>query len=281
MRHTFLIILMICNLGLIQAQHTDTIHLDKSHIFSLYTGFSKHLERDEAMSPFKYRGHSIPIEISYRYSSTKSHQIFYAKFENLNLTSSLPNYENAGLNHYVKCTDIQMGYSYLRRAFRSVKYQSNLYLGGEINSLLNLRQQAYINNNEFLMLDQFNSLGLKAQFEKHFANNKQTAMVSLKIPLVSYVLMGDTYNAYVGKKIDPLMNYGGNMLFYLAKKGDFVSLNSLVYFKTDFSFVHFFGSHFGIEGKYSLRYYKFSRYQDINYSKNLQNQFLIGIVGKF
>jgi hypothetical protein len=92
--------------------------------------------------------------------------------------------------------------------------------------------------------------------------------------------MGDTYNAYVGKKIDPLMNYSGNMLLYLAKKGDFVSFNKLVYFKTDFSLIQFIGSHFGIELKYSLRYYKFSQYQDINYSKNLQNQFLIGIVGK-
>jgi hypothetical protein len=180
----------------------------------------------------------------------------------------------------VKSINIQMGYSYLRRAFRSAKYKSDFYFGGEINSLLNLRQQAYINNNEFLMLDQFNSLGFKAQLEKRFVSNRQVAFVSLNIPLISYVLMGDTYNAYVGKKIDPLMNYSGNMLLYLAKKGDFVSFNKLVYFKTDFSFVQFIGSHIGIECKYSIRYYKSTQYQDINYSKNLQNQFLIGIVGK-
>jgi hypothetical protein len=169
------------------------------------------------MSPFKYRGHSVPVEISFRYNSTKCRQIFYANFDNSELTSSLPNYENAGLNHYVQSTNIQMGYSYLRRAFKSARYQSVLYFGGEINSLLNLRKQAYIKDNKFLMLDQFNSLGFKMQLEKRFANKKQAAFVSLNVPLVSYVLMGDTYNAYVGKKIDPLMNYSGNMLFYLAK----------------------------------------------------------------
>jgi hypothetical protein len=280
MRYTATIILMIFSLGLIQAQDTDSFHSDKSHYFSLYTGFSRYIERDDAMSPFIFRGHSLPIELSYSYFGSKSHQIFYANFDNLRLISSLPNDDNAGLIHYVKSINIQMGYSYLRRAFRSAKYKSDFYFGGEINSLLNLRQQAYINNNEFLMLDQFNSLGFKAQLEKRFVSNRQVAFVSLNIPLVSYVLMGDTYNAYVGKKIDPLMNYSGNMLLYLAKKGDFVSFNKLVYFKTDFSFVQFIGSHIGIECKYSIRYYKSTQYQDINYSKNLQNQFLIGIVGK-
>lgn len=271
---------MIFNLGLTQAQVIDSIHLDKSYIFSLYTGSSKHIERDEAMSHFKYRGHSMPIEISYRYFSTKCRQIIFMNFDNPELLSSLPNYENAGLNHYVQITNIQMGYSYMRRAFRSVKCQSDLYLGAEFNSLLNLRQQAYINNNEFLMMDQFNSLGFKAQLEKRFANNKQVAFVSLNIPLVAYVLTGDTYNAYVGNKIDPLVNYSGNMLVYLLKKGDFVSFNKLVYFKTDFSFVQFISNHIGIECKYSLQYYKFSQYQDINYSKNLQSQLIIGIVVK-
>ena len=280
MRLASTIILMIFSLGLIQAQDIDTFHLDKSHYFSINTGFSKYIERDDAMSPFKFRRHSLPIEISYRYFGTKSRQIFYANFDNLRLISSLPNYENAGLNHFVQNTNIQMGYSYLRKAFSFPKYHSNIYFGCEISSLLNLRQHAYIYNNKLLMLDQFNSLGFKAQLEKRFASNKQVAFLSLNIPFVSYVLMEDTYNAYVGKKIDPLMNYSGNMLKYLAKKGDFVSFNKLVYFKTDFSFVQFIGSHFGIECKYSLRYYKFSQYQDINYSKNLQSQFLIGIVGK-
>jgi hypothetical protein len=76
------------------------------------------------------------------------------------------------------------------------------------------------------------------------------------------------------------MNFSGNTLVYLAKKGDFVSFNSLVYFKTDFSFSQFFGDHIGVECRFSLRYYKFTQYQDLNYSKNLQSQFLIGLVGK-
>ncbi|MFA5849503.1 MAG: hypothetical protein WC833_06450 [Bacteroidales bacterium] len=265
---------------LIWFQTSISFSQDKSHIVSLYSGVSKYIERDDAMSPFKYRGFSIPIEISYRYIGAKCRQTFYANFDKLRLQSSLPDYENAGLNHYVQNTNIQIGYSYLHRVFRLVKYETDLYLGGEINSLINLRQHAYIHNNEFLMMDQFNSLGLKAQLEKRFASNKRVVSASLNIPFISYVLMGNTYNAYVGEKIDPLMNYSGNMLFYLAKKGDFVSLDKLVYFKTDISFIQFISSHIGVELKYSLRYYKFTQYQNINYSKNLQNQFLIGIIGK-
>jgi hypothetical protein len=268
------------SLGLIRAQEPDTSHTNRFHIFSLYTGYSKYIERDDAMSPFKYRGHSLPVEISYRYSGTKSHQIFYANFDNLRLRSSLPDYANAGLNHYVQSTNIQVGYSYLRKAFSFHEYHFNIYVGGEISSLLNLRQHAYIHNNEFLMLDQFSSLGVKALLEKRFASNKQLAFFSINIPFVSYVLMGNTYNAYVGEKTDPLMNFSGNTLVYLAKKGDFVSFNSLVYFKTDFSFSQFFSDHIGVECRFSLRYYKFTQYQDLNYSKNLQSQFLIGLVGK-
>lgn len=280
MRQAASIALFLFNLGLTQAQVTDSILLDKSQILSVYTGLSKHIERDEAMSPFKYRGHSMPIEISYRYFSTKCRQIIYANFDNPELLSSLPNFENAGLNHYVQSSDIQIGYSYLLRAFSLADYKSDIYFGGEISSLLNLRRQAYINNNEFLMLDQFNSLGFKAQLVKHFTNNKQVAFASLNIPVVAYVLLGDTYNAYVGEKTDPLVNFNGNMLVYLLKHGDLVSFNKLVNFKMDVSIIQFVSNHIGFEFYYSLRYYKFTQYQDFNYSRNLQNQFLIGIVGK-
>lgn len=280
MRRTATIILMIFSFELIQAQDIDSIPPDKSHIISLSAGFVKYIERDDAMSPFKYRGHSSPFELSYRFNGLKSRHGFYANFDNSKLTSSIPNYEKAGLNHYVQSTNIQMGYSYLRKAFSLPKFQSNLYLGGEIGSLVNLRQHAYMYNNEFLMLDQFNSLGFKAQVEKRFANKKQLAFFSINIPVVSYVLMGNTYNFYVGEKTDPLINYSENVLLYLAKNGDFVSFNKLAYFKTDFSFIQFIGNHIGIECKYSLRYYKYCQFQNINYSKNLQNLFLIGLTVK-
>jgi hypothetical protein len=280
MRPIATIILLIFSFGFGYAQETDTIHSGKSHVFSLHTGFVKYIERDDAMSPFAYRGHSLPVEISYRFTDTIVRHLFYMHFDNLRLRSSLPDYEYAGLNHYVKSTDIQIGYSYLRRAVRFVNFHSDLYLGAEFNSILNLRQHAYIENNEFLMLDQFNSLGFKALLEKRFPNERQVVTVSLNIPVVSYVLMGNTYNAYVGEKTDPLMDYSGNMLMYLAKNGDIVSFNRLVYFKTDVSLVQFISRHIGIECKFSLRYYRFCQYHDLNYSRNLQNQLIIGIVGK-
>jgi hypothetical protein len=280
MRHSAIIILMIVNIGLMQAQDMDDFRSDKAHIFSLRTGITKYVEKDDAMSPFIYRGSALPMEISYRFLGTKSRQVFYANFDNLRLSPSIPNYENAGLSHYVRSTNIQIGYSYMRNSFSLPKCHCNLYLGCEISSLLNLRHHAYIYNNEFVMLDQFNSLGFTAQLEKQFANKKRGAFLGIEIPVVSYVLMGNTYNYYVGEKTDPLINYNGNVLSYLAKNGNFVSFDKLVYYKTDFSFIQLIGKHIGIEGKYSFRYYRFSQFQNLNYSKNLQSIFSLGLIGK-
>lgn len=279
-KYFFFLIIICFQPSISFSQNTLKVNSDKSHVFSFYTGYSKYIERDDAMSPFKYRGHSLPLEVNYRYNGAKCRQIFYVNFDKLRLLSSLPDYADAGLNHYVHNTNIQMGYSYLCRVFRLANFKTDIYFGGEINSLLNMRQHAYINNNEFLMLDQFSSLGFKALIEKRSTNDKQIATLNINIPFLSYALMQNTYNAYNGDKIDPLMNYSGNVLLYIAKKGDFVSLNKLLYFKTEFSFIQFISNHIGIECKLSIRGYKFTQYQDMNYSKNLQSQILVGIVGK-
>jgi len=254
--------------------------INKFHQISLITGVSKNIERDDAMSQFKYKGYSAPFEIGYKHNGNISHLIFYAGYDKQRLTSSLPDYGAAGLIHYVNSTNIQIAFSYLLRTIKSERYRIELYLGAELGSLINLRQQAYCNNNEFLMLDQFNSLGFTAQLEKQFANNRQKAVITVNIPLISYMLMGNTYNAYVGEKIDGLMNYNGNMLSYLVKKGDFVSFGKLVCFKSDISFTRFLSKNIGIEIKHTLRYYKVTQYKELNYSKNLQNSFLAGIVFK-
>jgi len=260
----------------------DTIKfkLDKPYLISIKTGFSNHIERDDAMSPFIYRGTAFPIELCYRYVGTNSRQLFYVNYDKLKLVSKLPNYEDYGLNHYVQNTNLRMGYSYMQRVICLEKISCELYLGCEINSLLNLRQQAYIGNNEFLMLDQFNSLSLTTQIEKRFANNKQIAIINLSMPFVSYVLMRGTYNAYVGDKIDPVMNYSGNMLWYMAKNGNVVSLNKLVLIKADLAFIRFLSNHIGFEFKYSFCYYRFTQYDNLNYSRDLQNSVLLGLIIK-
>ncbi len=52
MRLNIAILMLFFNPGLTQAQVIDTIQSDKVHIFSLYTGFTNYIERDNAMSPF-------------------------------------------------------------------------------------------------------------------------------------------------------------------------------------------------------------------------------------
>lgn len=275
-RYLSLILLII-----IQPDRLFSSDIEKSHKISIYSGVSGTIERDDASSPFIYRGYSLPIELGYRHNRPRSRQIFYAKLEKGRQVSDLPDYNTAGLTHYVKSTDIHLGYSYLLRTFKIVKFKTEIFLGAEINALMNLRQHAYYNNNEFLMLDQFNSLGLRAQIEKKFASDKQSLVLSINVPALSYMLMGNIYNTYVGDKIDPLMNYPGNMLTYLSKKGDIVSFNKLICFKTDFTFTRNLSRNIGIELKHSLRYYKIRQYKETNFSKNFQNQFLAGVVFNF
>ena len=259
---------------------TNSFRLSGSHIFSISSGYSRHLERDDAISPFVYRGFTIPVEFSYRYQGNKNRIAFTFFFDHLTLKSVLPGYSVSGPQYSTINTNLSIETFYTRKFFSLPEHKLDICFGGGLHLLLNYRlhNSGYSNiGNKYTMLDQLNSIAFMFQAEKRYAANGQMLSFDLFIPAISYVLPVDTYNAYVGKAIDKLINYDGNVLIKTLQNGEWASFNKLICINANLSYTRFVGSHFGFELKYGFQYYKFTQYSDLNYSKNLQNDFIIGL----
>jgi len=255
---------------------TSQFTLDKSHLISVGTGYSKHIERDGAISPFIYRGIATPFEISYKYFGTKSRHTFSLYFDNLQLTPSIPDYANAYIYHYMQNLNISMDYSYNRKIYTAPKIKTMFFIGGKFETFLNFRSHATDN----LMFDQFNSINLNILAEKRFVNNKHILLFNFSMPIISYALMRGTYNGRAGEKIDPL-DLSKNVLPQLFKNGNIITVNRLLKLKTDISYIRFICKHIGFELKYSFGIYSFTQYDNLFYSRNVNNQILFAIIGKF
>lgn len=262
------------------AQGNDSVKTNQSHSIAIYTGYSLHIIRDDAISPFIYRGATAPVELKYSFSGKKSRHKAFLYFDKLTLKPSIPDYSNKNLNHYVQNVNISLGYSYHRKIIKVPSVNTVFFIGAEIGSLVNYRQHYFVSSTGYAMFDQFNSLALSALIEKKFKNKKQILSVNFSIPIITYALLRGTYNAYVGKKIDQL-DISKNVFKQLAKNGDFITFNNLFDIKTEISFIRYVSKHIGFELKYCFHYYKFTQYDNLLYSKNLQNQLLIGFVVKF
>jgi hypothetical protein len=257
-----------------------TIQQSKSHTFSLSTGYSRHIERDDAISPFIYRGSTIPVEIGYKYQGNNNRYSFTLFFDHLTLNSVLPGYGVSEPQYSTINTNLKIENFYTRKVFSLPEHKLDLFFGGGIHLLLNYRLHSISysgSGNNYTMLDQFNSIAFMFQAEKKYSKNGQILSFDLFIPAISYVLPGDTYNAYVGKAIDKLMNSDSNVLIETVQNGEWASFNKLISLNANLSYTSLVGSHWGIELKYGFQYYKFTQYPDLNYSKNLQNVFLIGV----
>jgi hypothetical protein len=261
------------------AKCNDTIKYRNQHLISVHTGFANQMNNDGVMSPFLYKGGSIPFGIGYDFLNRRSHQTFSATFLNVKLKSEIPNYSNVGLIHNVQSTSIDIRYSYLRIISR-FSNNTKLFIGGEYNGFINLRNHYYTAYNNYLMSDCFNSILLKAKVIKNFESEKSNLSFNFSIPIVSYVLMRETYNPYVGEKIESL-DLSKNVLKQLLRDGDIVSFSKLTGVRADLNYIHYLGDHFGLNLKYCFYYYKFTQYDNLFYSKNLYNQILGGILIKF
>lgn len=262
--------------------NADTIrsNFSRKHLVYLSSGFARHIERDDAISPFIYSGSTMPVEISYRYQGIKNRYAFTFFFDHLTLNSVLQGYGGGGPNYSTINTNLSIENFYTHKVFSLPEHKFDLFFGGGLHLLLNYRLHSSVlsgNRNNYTMLDQFNSIAFVFQAEKRYSTNGQILSVELFIPAISYVLPGDTYNAYVGRDIDKLINSDGNVLIETIQNGEWASFNKLICINANLSYTRFVGSHFGFELKYGFQYYKFTQYSDLNYSKNLQNIFLIGI----
>lgn len=279
--HRLLIYIYLIHFStLLFAEGNDSIKTHEHHSIVIYTGYSRHIIRDGAISPFIYRGATAPLELKYKYSGEKLQQRAFVYFDQLKLNSSIPDYSNNGLNHYVQNLNINIGYSFQRKLTEVTRINTVFFIGAEISSLINYREHYFVSSTSRAMFDQFNSIALSTLIEKRFKNKQQILSINISIPFVSYALLRGTYNAYVGEKIDQL-DLSENVFKQLAKNGDFITFNNLFDIKTEISFVRYISKHLGFELNYCFHYYKFTQYDNLLYSKSLQNQLLIGLVVKF
>jgi hypothetical protein len=258
------------------ASENDTVKLQSQHLFSLNSGYSNQMIRSEAVSPFIYKGITAPVDLYYQHLNNSSLQRLDLQFSRGHLKPDIPDYSDIGLVHYIKSTTVYLRYSWLYKLTSSSDL--NLFCGGEINSFLNTRDHFFTAGNNYLMVDCFNSLSLSAVLNKQI-NQSNQILLNISVPVVSYVLMRQTYNSYVGEKTESL-DLGKNVLYQLLKNGDFVTMNKFFDLRADLTWVKYLGKHFGISLKYSFHYYKFTQYDNLFYSLNLYNQLFAGFLIK-
>jgi hypothetical protein len=273
------LLILLFSGNLLFAGEKDTIKIKSQHLFSINSGYLNQTIRDEAISPFIYNGATAPINLNYQRLAYTSLQLVAVQFNQSDLKPGIPDYSNFEIIHHVKSVSIDLKYAYLHKLTSFCNLNLTLFGGGEFNSFLNIRDHFFTATNDYLMVDCFNSLSLSAFLEKKFNDKNQLLFFNVAVPFVSYVLMRQTYNAYVGEKIESL-DLGKNVLYQLFKNGDFVSVPKLFDFRVDLTYVRYLGKHFGYNFIYSFHYYKFTQYDNLFYSRNLYNQFLVGILFK-
>jgi hypothetical protein len=127
-------------------------------------------------------------------------------------------------------------------------------------------------------LEQMNSLGFSILSETKINMAVENHLcVNINIPILSYVLLNERYNANVGEELDKI-DADKSIIWQLIKNGKIVSFNKLFELQTDISYSLFISDHIGFDLQYRLLFYSFDQYKDLFQAKYLNNQFLLGLL---
>lgn len=271
------IIFQFCCLIIIKAQ--DSIPVKPKHLFGIYTGYSRHIIRDEAASPLLYRGGNAPVLIEYDYYKNISRHTFTLFFANTKLSSSNTN-KSGSTNNYADNLNALLGYSYSRNANLFKRFNVKCYWGFTFLSVLNYRS-LYLNNSSGIpFFEQLNSLGANFLIEKCFGSKKNDfASFKINLPFIAYVILNDRYNGVVSESLE---KYDSNKGFLgkVITNGEFVTFNKLFEFQTELSYTKFLTEHIGLKLEHQLHFYSISHYRNLLYACYLNNQYLMGLIIK-
>ncbi len=272
-----ILILMAHNNSFSQEAST-MVSFEPQHLFTFSSGMSLHSVRDEMMSPLVYRGTQIPIEFSYRFRGLQNRHTFLFYYDNSELNSSITNKTRE--SHYIKNLNLNFEYSFATKITALEDFNTTCFLGARFSSMLNMRNQYFIQGKSHTSAEQMTGLGVYILTETSFQNGSNNFLsVEINIPFISYALLTNRYNANVSEKFDDL-NFEQNILWQIFKKGDFVTLNKLFEIQADISYNIFVSNHIGFGLRYRFQYYSFEQYESLFHSKVLNNQFLIGMMVK-
>jgi hypothetical protein len=212
------LLLIIQVLFIVPLAAQDSLTDDSKHYFSIGTGYSKHVVRDDIISPLTYRGATAPLSLTYRYWGRKNRHMVDMYYDNFKLNSSAP-YNSVS---YAENTKIQIAYAFNRRIDNSNNINTKLYLGGRFLTMLNLGDYYFVSYINHAAPEAIASLGINLFVEKYTKGKNIGYMYfNIGVPLSAYIVLNDRYNAEVAKGFDDLGGSTDNQSQVL-RKGDFV-----------------------------------------------------------
>ena len=267
-------IIQTCFLTTIIAQ--DSLTNKPYNLFIINTGYSKHIIRDDIISPLIYKGAKAPIILNYKYIGNKSRQAFTFFYDKLELKSSNTN----NISPYAINSNAFIEYAYNRKIYTLNNLKTNCYLGGKFVAFINYRDYYFSNYGNHFSGELMTSIGINLLLEKNFNGKKDSYLYfNVNMPIFAYVILNDRYNANVSETIDE-MYLNENIYTELLISGDFVTLNKLVEFQTELSYSLFLSKHLGLELKHRFHFYSLSQYENLFHARYVNSQYLIGLIIK-
>lgn len=272
-----LIALHFCCLIFINAQ--DSIPVKPKHLFGIYTGYSRHLIRDEVASPLLYSGANAPFLLVYDCNSSKSRHAFTLSFGKTKLSSSNTN-KSGNNSNYADNLNALLSYSFSRNVNLFKHFNVNSFWGFTFLSVLNYRNLNFNNSSSIPFFEQLNSLGTNFLVEKNVGSKKYDFIsFKINIPFVAYVTFNNRYNAVVSES---LIKFDSNKGVFgkVISNGEFVTFNKLFEFQTELSYTKFLTKHIALKLEHQLHFYSISHYRNLLYARYINNQYLMGLIIK-
>jgi hypothetical protein len=249
------------------------------NLFGIYTGYSRHIIRDEVASPLIYSGTQMPVVLTYRHIGNKSRQSFTFYHDKLELNSSITDKSGPYL-HYSDNLNLLLDYSYNRKIFAISPVKTDCFLGVKLLSVMNYRNFHYYDGNSIAFVEQLNSLGINLLMEKKLSSPEGDYLrFNINVPLISYVILNNRYNSVVSETFNKI-DFTKNVLWQVFTNGEVVTLNKLAEYQTELSYTRFLTKHLGFEFEYRLHFYNFSQYKNLLHVRSLSYQYLIGFIVK-
>jgi hypothetical protein len=261
---------------LYQANGQDRPATGSLHILSVSTGLSNHQVRDDIISPLIYRGNQMPVVAAYEYAGDNSRHAVVASYDRLELTSRIT--DRAASAHVAMNVNASLGYSYARKVSSLEEIGAECFLGGSVQGFLNWRTFHYTREQREASFEGMLSLGLNAVAETRLGNSSTDRLsLHISIPLISYVLLNDRYNAMVSQTLSDL-DLDRDPAWQILTNGSLVTVDKLFKIETDIRYRTFVLTSVAILIQYKFLYYSFAQFNDLWHAQSLTNQALVGLV---
>jgi len=255
----------------------DSLVHHTQHYISVQSGYSRHMVKDDVISPLVYSGSQIPILLNWQMSARKGQHSITGYYDYVKLTSSITITSPAEA-FYAENHNAFIKYSYNRKIVTFTQWETSVFAGPELKFLLNQRDHYYNNYTHYNTGEFISSLELSFLVLKEFSKSQDKFSFRYNMSVIAYDMLNYLYNANVPKKlnIDASQNTSANLI----KGNSLVTLNKYFEFQTELSYVKFINKFMGVEIKYCFQYYNLEKYHNLLYTRYINSQYLLGFMVK-